>query len=59
MNDKIEDMITELLQGRADYDALQLLRLARTEIQNLRKQVSDLSWAVEFEANRTRPSDWN
>jgi hypothetical protein len=59
MNDKIEDMITEQLQGRASYDELHLLRLARAEIVELRKRCTDLGWAVEFEATRTRPSDWN
>lgn len=49
MTDRIEDLITEQLQGKADYDTTHLLRLARNEIQSLRERVSRLGWQVDHE----------
>lgn len=52
MTDRIEDLITEQLQGKADYDTTHLLRLARNEIQTLRQKVTDLGWAVDYHSDR-------
>lgn len=47
---KIENKITEKLQGKADYDVNTLLREAREEIIRLREKVSEAGWAVDYYA---------